>query len=179
MANNLTRDNQIEEEKPEDISGIRTVNLLAFESNEEADVVDRLRQTCAMFISLVAKHKERIVGHILFTPAQIVSTENETIEGMGLAPLAVLPEYHGQGIGSELCRRGIQKIEALGYPFVIVLGHPGFYSRVGFEPAKQRGITCEYQDAPKEAFMIRVFDAEFMQNVIGTAYYRPEFGGIT
>lgn len=98
---------------------------------------------------------------------------------MGLAPLAVLPKYHGHGIGSELCRRGIQKITTLGYPFVVVLGHPGFYTRFGFKPAKQRGIACEYQDVPDDSFMIKVSDAEMMQDVTGTVYYRPEFGEIT
>jgi putative acetyltransferase len=98
---------------------------------------------------------------------------------MGLAPLSVLPSYQGQGIGSELCRRGIRKIGALKYPFVVVLGNPGYYTRFGFSPAKQHNIACEYLDVPDNAFMIKVFDEEIMQDVIGTAYYRPEFGEIT
>jgi len=171
---------KIEKEKQEDIPGIRIVNLKAFNNRGEADIVDLLRASSPVFLSLAAKDKESVVvGHILFTPVQIITPDHETISGMGLAPLAVLPNFQGYGIGSALCQRGLEEMSAAGYPFVVVLGHPGFYIRFGFTPANRHGIACEYLDVPDDAFMIKIFNVEMMQDVIGTACYRPEFNEIT
>jgi len=61
-----------------------------------------------------------------------------------------------------------------GEPFVVVVGHPGYYPRFGFERASKCGIRCEYGEVPDEAFMIIVFDEERMQGVQGVARERPE-----
>ena len=127
---------QIVEEKPVDAQGIRKVNLEAFKTQSEANLVDQLRDTCAVFISLVAKCKDKVIGHILFTPVQILAPGKMSITGIGLAPLAVLPEYQRRRIGSALCRSGLEKVNLLGYPFIVVLGNPEYYARFGFKPAK-------------------------------------------
>ncbi len=170
---------RIVEEQPDDVPGIRKVNLAAFNSPGEAKIIDQLRDNCQIFISLVAKREDKVIGHILFTPVQIITPDQRALTGMGLAPLAVMPEFHGRGIGTALCREGIERISMLGYPFVVVLGHSGYYPKFGFKPAKQYNITCSFEDVPEEAFMIQVFDAEIMKTVTGTAYYRQEFNEIT
>ena len=62
----------IREEKPDDERQIRVVNQQAFGQNGEADIVDKLRQTCPNTISLVALSRGQVVGHILFTPLEII-----------------------------------------------------------------------------------------------------------
>jgi len=62
-----------------------------------------------------------------------------------------------------------------GEPFVIVVGHPGYYPRFGFERASKYGIRCEYDEVPDEAFMIVVFDEGRMRGITGVAKERPEF----
>jgi putative acetyltransferase len=165
----------IVEEGPEDISGIRLVNQLAFDGNYEADVVDRLRENCPSILSLVAKQGDEVLGHILFSPARIVQEAGWTVSGMGLGPLAVHPQHQGKGIGSVLCQVGMQRMEAESYPFVIVLGHPTYYPRFGFVKASTHGIRCAFEGIPDEAFMIRTFDVDTMSGVVGTAYFRQEF----
>ncbi len=174
----------IDVELPEDVNGVRAVNLAAFEQPGEATVVDRLREGCPDYHSLVARIGQRVVGHILFTPARIVLSIGQTVEGMGLAPLAVHPELQGRGIGSALCREGLSWIKHEGWPFVIVLGHPAYYPRFGFEPADRYGITCAFADVPPEAFMIRIFKARVLAEISvagfsATAYYQPEFDEVT
>jgi len=93
---------------------------------------------------------------------------------MGLAPMAVLPDHQREGIGSELVRTGIERLRNVGCPFVIVLGHPEYYPRFGFEVASHHGIRGEW-DVPDEAFMILVLDESEMQGVSGLVKYRPEF----
>jgi putative acetyltransferase len=95
--------------------------------------------------------------------------------GAGLAPLAVVPEYQGQGIGSALVAAGLEEMRQAGQPFVVLVGHPGYYPRFGFVRASQYGIRPEYDEVPDEAFMIIVFDEEKLQMITGVAHERPEF----
>jgi putative acetyltransferase len=81
----------IRPERPEDIAAIRSVNEAAFEQTTEADIVDALRNACPNFLSLVAESDGEIVGHILFSPV-INEDGAKSVQGMGLAPMAVLPE---------------------------------------------------------------------------------------
>ena len=169
----------IAEEQEADIEDIHKVNVAAFKGGGEADVVDQLRESCDEFISLVAKVNGKVVGHILFTPVRIIQIDDWSVSGMGLAPLAVLPEYQGEGIGSSLCRQGLKRIEAAGHSFVVVLGDPRYYSRFGFGRASKHGIASSFEGVPDEAFMITIFDSNVMADVSGIAYYQPEFNAVT
>jgi putative acetyltransferase len=60
-------------------------------------------------------------------------------------------------------------------PFVIVLGHPDYYPRFGFEPASHKGISCQWEGVPDEAFMIKILDEKAMEDISGVARYRSEF----
>jgi len=164
----------IRPEQPNDVAAIRTVNERAFGQSDEANIVDRLRESCSDVLSLVATIDDGIVGHILFSPAA-VENAGRTIGGMGLAPMAVLPEYQRQGIGTALVKKGLAALQSRSCPFVIVLGHPEYYPRFGFEPALERGIRCPWEGVPDEAFMILVLDKSAMKEVSGVARYRSEF----
>lgn len=89
--------------------------------------------------------------------------------------MAVLPEYQRQGIGSALVNKGIEILRERGCPFIIVLGHPEYYPRFGFMQASTRGLTCQWDSVPDEAFMLLVLDSDKMNNVSGIASYRYEF----
>jgi putative acetyltransferase len=93
---------------------------------------------------------------------------------MALAPMAVLPEYQRQGIGSALLRTGIEKLKKRQCPFIIVLGHAEYYPRFGFEPASRYGIRSEWE-VPDDAFMILVIGEFEMRDGVALAKYRPEF----
>jgi putative acetyltransferase len=164
----------IREEQSGDATQIRIVIQQAFGQTEEADIVDKLRKACTHRISLVAVSRGPMVGHILFTPVTIQAKE-KIIEGMGLAPMAVLPEFQRQGIGSKLVNVGLDIIKKNKHPFVIVLGHPTYYPRFGFVPASRYGIKSEYENVPDEAFMVLVLDPQALKGVSGIAKYRPEF----
>ena len=161
-------------EKPEDITFIHSVNEQAFGRVSEAKLVDTLRQACADHLSLVADDNGSIVGHIMFTPV-LVTEEKQELQGMGLAPMAVLPSKQRQGIGAQLVDTGLQILKEKGCPFVIVLGHPEYYPRFGFQAASGCNIRTQWDGVPDEAFMILVMDHEAMQNVSGVATFRDEF----
>ena len=163
---------RIRRERTGDEEAVRRINQLAFGVNEEADVVDTLRQTCKEYLAFVATDDEAIVGHILFTPATL---DASPVVGMGLAPMAVDPKRQRMGVGTLLVRHGLEHLRASGCPFVIVLGHPDYYPRFGFERASAYGLSCQWPGVPDEAFMVIVFDPSSLPESGGTARYRDEF----
>jgi len=163
----------IRQERPEDIPGIRYVNEQAFGHPEEADIVDGLRQRGVIFLSLVAVQDDQIVGHILFSPVTITS-ETSSFEAIALGPMAVLPSHQRLGIGSELVRAGLEECREMGQSIVIVLGHPEFYPRFGFEPARPFGIRWEH-DVPAEVFMVAELTEGALNGRGGVVLYQPEF----
>jgi putative acetyltransferase len=164
----------IRRERSGDSAAIRQVHELAFGRPAEADLVDVLRARGKATLSLVAVQGDRVVGHILFSPVTIESAER-TFRGVGLAPMAVLPERQRQGIGSRLVKAGLVACRNAGYDCVVVLGHPTYYPRFGFVPASRYGITSEYE-APDEAFMVLPWCAGIPEPGGGVARYQPEFG---
>ncbi len=174
----------VRRERQEDIPAIRAVNEGAFERPDEAGIVDRLREGCEGLLSLVAVHEDRVVGHILFSPVVIEVTGSAgatggAITGMGLGPMAVMAESQRQGVGSALVRAGLEILRGESCPFVIVLGHPDYYPRFGFEPASRYGLRPQWDGVPDEAFMVIVFDRARMEGASGVAKYRDEFDEVT
>ena len=166
----------IRHEEPHDIAAIRQVNEQAFGGSGEANAIEALRDRGAATLSLVAEIDDRVVGHLFFTPAAI-ETADHTWPALGLAPLAVLPEYQRQGIGSALMRAGLAECARLGYERVIVLGHPEYYPRFGFMRASLYGIRPEWE-APDEAFMVLELQHGALDGVSGLAKYQPEWNGV-
>ena len=163
----------IRPERAADTSEVRRVHELAFGQPLEADLVDRLREACVDALSLVAED-DVVVGHVLFTPV-IVESAGRRVVGMGLAPMAVLPDRQRQGIGSQLVTRGLDILRERGCPFVVVVGHPEYYPRFGFERASTRGLASQWDGMPDAAFMVLVLNARAMADVSGVATYRDEF----
>jgi putative acetyltransferase len=162
----------IREEQSGDETGIRRVNLAAFETSTEADRVDALRGDPAPIISLVAEEDGNIVGHILFSPATLVADPRLSL--MGLAPMAVIPPRQRAGIGSRLVVEGIERCRRGNVKAVVVLGHPDYYPRFGFVPASELSLRCEY-DAPANAFMVRELDEGVLKGFSGIIRYHPSF----
>ena len=165
---------KIRQEGPEDVDAIRLVNELAFGRPVEADIVERLRKSCDSLLSLVAAIDRRVVGHILFSPVT-VETDGSIMAGMGLAPLAVIPEYQRQGIGSKLVNEGLRILRSSPCPFVTVVGHADYYERFGFETASKHGVRSQWRDVPTEAFLIVIVDESMINRISGVARYRSEF----
>jgi putative acetyltransferase len=161
-------------EQPEDRAAVRLINEAAFGRPEEAQIVDILRDTCSDLLSLVAVADGRLVGHILFSPVMIEGLELHP-QGMGLAPMAVLPECQGRGIGSRLVQEGLECLQRASIPYVVVLGHPNYYPRFGFQRASRYGVRCQWPEVPDPAFMIILFDRTALKGVSGVARYRDEF----
>jgi len=164
----------IRKEEVRDIWAIRNLNEVAFDGSAEADVVDKLRQRCDDCLSVVAVDGHEVVGHVMFSPATVESG-GRVIRGMGLAPMAVLPNYQRKGVGTALIERGLALLREKRCPFVIVLGHADYYPRFGFVSASRYNLKSQWEGIPDEAFMILVFDQKALKGVHGVVKYREEF----
>lgn len=166
----------IREETPADYAAVRTVNERAFERAGEADLVDALRKNASPYISLVAELDKQVVGHIFFSPV-VIESEAASFTALGLAPMAVFPEFQNQAIGSALVRRGLEECSRLDHDVVVVLGHPDYYPRFGFVPAATKGLSSEYP-VPNEVFMVVELSPNALAGRQGLVKYHPEFGKV-
>lgn len=163
----------IRPERIEDIQKIRSINLEAFNTEAEADLVEALRDSGIPLISLVAEQDGESVGHILFSPMTLEQGGSRTSIA-GLAPMAVLPACQNKGIGSMLVEEGLVYCKNAGYAAVVVLGHPHYYPRFGFVPSISYGITSEY-DVPPEVFMAKQLKEGALANCNGMVKYHEAF----
>jgi len=163
---------EIRSENGEDAGAVRHVLEAAFGSSEEADLVERLREANKATISLVAECGGQLVGHILFSPVTIAPPQAR-FNGIGLAPVAVLPEFQKRGIGSHLICEGLEQCRDAGYEIVVVLGDHRFYERFGFSRASDHGLGNEY--GVDEDFMAMELGEGALEQASGTVKYQPEF----
>ncbi len=134
---------EIRPERPADRAAIHGVNAAAFPTRAEADLVDRLRKDGDLVLSLVGEVDRTIVGHVAFSRLTIEGGDGP-VKGVALAPVAVLPQWHHQGLGSALIERGLARLAEAGEELVFVLGDPAFYGRFGFEAESAAGFSCAY-----------------------------------
>jgi putative acetyltransferase len=161
----------IRPEADRDSNAIRLVNCRAFGGDEEARLVDALRQGGYLRVSLVAVSDGQVVGHILFSDLPIV-TDARIVPALSLAPMAVLPEYQRQGIGSALARASLEECRKLGHRIVIVVGHPDYYPRFGFSSKLAARLGSPFSG---EAFMALELAPGAMAGVVGSVKYPPPF----
>ncbi|OOF46358.1 GNAT family N-acetyltransferase [Rodentibacter trehalosifermentans] len=166
----------IRPEKAEDYQQIYQLVKSAFDKAEhsdgkEQDLVEHLRQSQSFIpeLALVAEINDEIVGYILFTQVRI----GENIE-LALAPLAVLPTAQRLGVGKALIKRGHEIAKQLGYHYVIVLGNPHYYGKLGYQPARQFQMTAPFEI--DDAFFMAVELNPPQNNVQGVVQYADEFG---
>ena len=166
----------IRPETEADIAAIREVNEHAFDRPAEANLVVALRAGRKAIVSLVAEDAGSVIGHILFSPVTI-EPDDKTLSAVGLAPMAVLPEYQNRGVGSRLVEAGLEACRGGGYDCVVVLGYANYYPKFGFIPASRYGIKSEY-DVADEVFMLIELRKGALRNVSGIARYQPEFNAV-
>ena len=168
----------IRPETPKDYSQIARVNDLAFNQPNEGKMIKVLRKNKKFIpqLSLVAEIDSKVVGHILFFPLNIISGEN-SYEVLSLAPMAVLPEHQQKGIGKKLVIEGLKKSKEMGYKAVIVLGHPTYYPKFGFERASKWNIKPPIDDVPDEASMAIELEEGFLKDKAGIIEYPEEYYG--
>lgn len=163
---------QIRPEKPADEELIRAVTTSAFLEAEhsdgnEASIVDGLRNTGALTISLVAADDMTIIGHVAFSPVMIDGIHDGWF---GLGPVSVNPDCQRKGVGTALIKAGLADLRLQGAKGCVVLGDPHYYRRFGFSI----DLDLRLPGVPQEYFQRLSFDG---QPRSGSVTYHPAFGG--
>lgn len=175
-------------EQPIDLSAIHRVVAAAFGREDEAELVDRLRDHGRAALSAVAVADAgaragcevaedqsaggEIVGHILFSPLAIEGHPTLS-RALALAPLAVLPAWQGKRVGTALTEFALAACRTAGHRVAFVLGHPNYYPRFGFRCELAAGFACPYAG---DHFMGLELAAGALAVRQGTIIYPPEFG---
>lgn len=157
-------------EQPADIEAIRAVVTAAFENmpfsdQKERAIVDGLRSSNAMTVSLVALENDEVVGHIAFSPVTIAGRKRDWY---GLGPVAVRPDRQGRGVGQALVRNGLERLKSLGAKGCVLVGEPKYYERFGFKASPQLTLA----DLPPEYFLALPFEGSVPE---GPVQYHDAF----
>ena len=170
----------IREELEKDYEVVERLTEEAFKSAEHSDgtehlLVNRLRKSDDFIkeLSLVAEDNRKVIAHLMLTKAKI-NNGDMSVETLALAPVSVIPEYQGKGIGSKLINIALESARRLGYKSVIVLGHDKYYPKFGFVPASKYEIKDPF-DVPDEAFMVKELNDGSLIGVSGIVEYAKEF----
>jgi putative acetyltransferase len=171
----------VREELPEDAEPIRELTVSAFANSPlgyhgEANLIESLREARLKRLSLVAVSNHQMLGHVMFSTA-IIRTPDRVMTGMGLAPLSVAPDHQRRGVGSLLVQSGLEGLFSAGCSFVIVLGHPEYYPRFGFQPAMDMSISHGFQGISQCSFFLLLNPGlDSVPWKSGLAFYADEFG---
>ncbi len=171
---------KLRQENENDYKSVFQLIEKAFEKEEYSDhkeqfLVERLRKSDAFIpeLSIVAEVENKIVGHILFTKLEI-KNESQSFQSLALAPVSVLPEFQGKGIGSKLILYGHEVAKKLGYKSVILLGHQDYYPRFGYELCEKYNIKMPF-DVPAENCMVISLTENGLSGINGNVVYPSTF----
>lgn len=144
-------------EQATDMEAIHRVNAQAFETEDEAQLVDALRQDPqawieALSIVTTAPDGGEVVAHALLTRCHVGGEA-----ALALAPCATLPLHQRSGAGSAAIRAGLEAARSHGENLVVVLGHAAYYPRFGFVPAASMGVTAPFE-VPGDHFLALALD---------------------
>lgn len=162
---------------PTDAAAVRAIQLAAFPTDAEARLIDALRVSgdYARGWSLLAEVDGAVVGQCLLTAVTLERADGSRIEGrvVALGPIAVLPAWQGRRVGGRLMAAAIERSEAAGTAAIVLLGHPTYYPRFGFESAREQGLLPP--DAwPDEAWLARRLPA-WTPDDVGVVRYAAPF----
>ena len=169
-------DLEIRRESPSERARVDEIQVAAFGRMDEARLVHTLRANTQPQLSLVAERDGDLVGHVFFSPVEIVAP-GPSPPSAGLAPLAVAPEKQGRGVGSALVRAGLRECILLGWQAVFLLGDPAYYSRFGFSLASRQGLRYE-SEAFDSAFQVLELVPGALSECSGWVQYDEAFAEV-
>lgn len=156
-----------------DLAQIREVNLAAFPTSHEADLVEALRADTQAWIPGLSWVTEApdgsIAGFALLTRCHV-----DDSPALALGPCAVRPEHQRRGAGSAAVHAALDAAREQGENLVLVLGHAEYYPRFGFVPASSHFIRPPF-DVEDKYMMALVFDPS-RPVPTGTIRYPAAFG---
>jgi len=132
---------------------IAAFKKMPFAAGTEQFIMDALWRTGAATLALVATADDEVVGQAAFSRVLIGGKD---VGWHGCGPVAVTPRRQKQGIGSALMRAGLARLRKLGSKGCVVVGHPSYYKRFGFDNTPEMFVP----DVPPDVFMVIRFGGD-------------------
>ncbi|CNE99031.1 GNAT family N-acetyltransferase [Yersinia bercovieri] len=159
-------------EIPVDAPGIDALLRHSFESNDEAELVQQLREDGLLTLGIVATDDEGgVVGYAAFSPVEVGGEDRQWV---ALAPLAVDESLRRQGLAEKLVYEGLDSLNEFGYAAVVVLGDPAYYQRFGFVPAARHQLSCRWPGT-EEAFQVYALAEDALTDADGEVVFSAPF----
>ncbi|HIE1061173.1 TPA: GNAT family N-acetyltransferase [Serratia marcescens] len=159
-------------EIPVDAAGIDALLRRAFGRDDEADLVQQLREDGLLTLGVVATDDEGgVVGYAAFSPVDVAGEDRQWV---ALAPLAVDESLRRQGLAEKLVYEGLDSLNEFSYAAVVVLGDPAYYGRFGFQPAAAYGLHCRWPDTAS-AFQVYSLAEDALNGVSGEVAFSAPF----
>jgi len=107
-------------------------------------------------LDLVMEVDSRIIGHVMFSKAEIAldSPHSQGGDGGGsfpswtFGPISIHPNYKRKGYGLKLLNYALIKAKEMGIGLLQMEGNIGFYKHAGFDLASK--LNIHYHDMPKD-----------------------------
>ncbi|MDR3202099.1 MAG: N-acetyltransferase [Bifidobacteriaceae bacterium] len=141
-------------EQPRDYAATEHLTLAAFRTFAFADgsrpertdehYLAHIMRGVAAFVpelDFVGEAGGQIVANIMFTKSMVIRPDGTELDTLTFGPVSVKPELHSQGLGSEIIRHSLDRARELGHGAVVIVGHPKYYPRFGFRPARDYHLT--------------------------------------
>lgn len=126
---------------PDDMHAIAALHARVFGPGRFARTAYRVREGAPdkgfSRFCRVAINSGEIIAALRMTEIAIGGTGGALL----LGPLAVAPEYAGQGFGRMLVAEVIEAAEQGGIKLIVLVGDEPYYGRFGFKPIKPGKIT--------------------------------------
>lgn len=113
-----------------DASKLAVLYAAAFPDEELFPLVSALLALENEVISLAVTDSKKVLGHAMLTICGIKGSGQKV--GL-LGPIAVMPEFQKQGLGTALIEEGFDRLKSSDISHVFVLGDPAYYGRFGFK----------------------------------------------
>lgn len=130
-------------------------------------------------LDLVMEVNGRIIGHVMFSKAELVLNDGTKKPSWTFGPISIHPDFKRKGYGLKLLQYALEKARGMGIGFICMEGNIEFYKNAGFGLASLLGI--HYHDMPHDEevsfFLAQELITGWLQrNGITEATYCPPKG---
>ena len=132
-------------------------------------------------LDLVMEEYGKIIGHVMFSMAEIILDDNSQTSGGILpawtfGPISIHPNYKRKGYGLKLLNYALDKAREMGIGVLCMEGNIDFYRNAGFDLASK--LNIHYHSEPKDSevpyFLAQELIHGYLNGIEGT--YCPPKG---
>ena len=144
-------------EQPQDWREVENLTREAFwnvyrPGCQEHFVLNQFRSNPAFIpeLDFVMEEYGRIIGHVMFSKAEIILTDGTAFPSWTFGPISIHPDYKRKGYGLQLLNFALDKARETGVSFLCMEGNIDFYKHAGFGLASKLHIHYHGMPADEE-----------------------------